>query len=99
MSVNVRKLYVDSMHMTEYSNSPSDFIITLTHIIYGPDSCRFALCDIAIPHSWRATNKLCDLFYFSYRSELNNFKYLVAVQLPEELYWSTICSCYNQKAN
>ena len=64
MSANVRKLYVDSRHRTEDGNSSYDFKITLKHTINCSDNCRFALCDIAIPHSWRAINKLCDIFYF-----------------------------------
>lgn len=80
-------MYIDTIHRTEDNNSPSDFQITLKETINCAENCRFALCDVAIPHSWRAVNTLCDIFYFTFHSDdSNNVKHMVAVQLTEQDY-------------
>ena len=87
MSGETKKLYIDTRHRTEDSNSSSDFKITLKETINCAEKCRFALCDVAIPHSWRAIDKLCDIFYFTFHSDgSNNVKHMVAVQLIEQDY-------------
>ena len=89
MSGKIKKLYIDTKHRTEDSNSSSDFKITFKETINCPENCRFAICDIAIPHSWRAINNLCDIFYFTFHindSDGVGLKHMVAVLLEEKDY-------------
>ena len=85
MTTPIKKLYIDTRHRTEDSNSSSDFKITLRDTINCPENCKFALCDVAIPHSWRPINSLCNLFYFMfYSNDDGGAKHMVIVQLSEK---------------
>ncbi len=89
MTSTVKKLYVDTRHRTDDSNSSSDFKITMKDTINCPENCKFALCDISIPHSWRPINNLCNLFYLWFSSNdpsYNGTNFVVKVRLQEKVH-------------
>ncbi len=86
MTSQVKKLYTDTRHRTDDSNSSADSKITMKDTINCPENCKFALCDIAIPHSWRPINSLCNLFYLWFSSNdptYNGTNFVVKVRLKE----------------
>ena len=57
MSLEVKKIYVDSRFCTADSNSDSDFKIQLTRNIYLPEKCVMHIENITMPHSWYSIEK------------------------------------------
>jgi len=52
MTLEVKKIYVDSRFCTADSNSDSDFKIQLTRNIYLPEKCVMHIENVTMPHSW-----------------------------------------------
>jgi len=52
MTLEVKKIYVDSRFCTPDSNSNSDFKIQLSRNIYLPENCVMHIENITLPHAW-----------------------------------------------
>jgi len=52
MTLEVKKIYVDSRFCTHDSNSDSDFKIQLSRNIYLPENCVMHIENITMPHAW-----------------------------------------------
>ena len=65
MTLEVKKIYVDSRYRTVSSNSDSDFSIQLSRNIYLPENCVMHIENCVIPHSWYTIEKdVNDKMYF-----------------------------------
>ena len=65
MTLEVKKIYVDSRYRTVSSNSDSDFSIQLNRNIYLPEHCVMHIENCVIPHSWYTIEKdVNDKMYF-----------------------------------
>ena len=65
MTLEVKKIYVDSRYRTVSSNSDSDFSIQLSRNIYLPEHCVMHIENCVIPHSWYTIEKdINDKMYF-----------------------------------
>ena len=65
MTLEVKKIYVDSRYRTVSSNSDSDFSIQLNRNIYLPEHCVMHIENCVIPHSWYTIEKdINDKMYF-----------------------------------
>ena len=69
MSLEVKKLYIDSRYRTVDSNSDSDFKIQLGRNIFLPDNCVMHIENFSCAHSW-----------YSIESGMNDRMYLKVVQ-------------------
>lgn len=68
----IKKLYIDSRHRTEDSESSSNFKIELPYSITLPDNTVFFVTDISIPHVFKLIEAgLNDriYYYYSWRSD------------------------------
>ena len=65
MSLEVKKIYVDSRFCTPDSSSDSDFKIQLARNIYLPEKCVMHIENITLPHAW-----------YSIESGINNLLYV-----------------------
>ena len=52
MTLEVKKIYVDSRFCTPDSNNDSDFKIQLSRNIYLPEKCVMHVENITMPHAW-----------------------------------------------
>ena len=52
MSLEIKKLYIDSRYRTADSNSDSDFKIQLGRNIFLPDNCVMHIENVCCAHSW-----------------------------------------------
>ena len=65
MTLEVKKIYVDSRFCTHDSNSDSDFKIQLSRNIYLPEKCVMHIENITMPHAWYSieagiNDKICE---------------------------------------
>ena len=65
MTLEVKKIYVDSRFCTPDSSSDSDFKIQLARNIYLPEKCVMHIENITLPHAW-----------YSIESGINNLLYV-----------------------
>ena len=74
MTLEVKKIYVDSRYRTVSSNSDSDFSIQLSRNIYLPENCVMHIENCVIPHSWYTIEKdINDKMFFIMNGELHNY--------------------------
>ena len=52
MSLEIKKIYVDSRYCTADSNNDSDFKIQLARNIYLPEICVMHIENVTMSHSW-----------------------------------------------
>ena len=52
MTLEVKKIYVDSRFCTHDSNSESVFKVQLARNIYLPEKCATHIGNVTMPHSW-----------------------------------------------
>ena len=88
MSLEVKKIYVDSRFCTADSNSDSDLKIQLTRNIYLPEKCVMHIENIAMPHSWYSIEKgINDLIYVTRNNLLDCYNSF------NQLYRFYFCYC------
>jgi hypothetical protein len=78
MTLEVKKIFVDSRFCTSDSISDSDFKIQLARNVYLPEKCVMHIENITMPHSW-----------YSIETGINNLMY---VKLGTTCYIATIPS-------
>ena len=57
MTLEVKKIYVDSRFCTPDSNSDSDFKIQLSRNLYLPEKCVMHIENVTLPHAWYSIEK------------------------------------------
>ena len=57
MTLEVKKIYVDSRFCTPDSNSDSDFKIELSRDLYLPEKCVMHIENVTLPHAWYSIEK------------------------------------------
>ena len=57
MTLEVKKIYVDSRFCTPDSNSDSDFKIQLSRNLYLPERCVMHIENVTLPHAWCSIEK------------------------------------------
>jgi len=68
MSSKVRKIYVDSRHKTDDSDSTSSFKMQLPQTYRIPENTGFYITDVCIPHAWRQIEEgMNNKLYYAYR--------------------------------
>ena len=68
MTLPIRKIYIDSRHRTDDSQSTSSFKIQLPQTYRMPDNTGFYVTDVCIPHAWRQIEEgMNNKLYYAYR--------------------------------
>ena len=76
MSLEIKKLYIDSRYCTADSNSDSDFKIQLSRNIHLPEKCVMHIENVTMSHSWYTIETgINDLMYV----KLNTSFYIVTI--------------------
>lgn len=65
MSLDIKKIYIDSRYRTSDSKSESDFTIDLPRSFNIPDDTVAYIDDIVLPVSWRTITENNNMFHFS----------------------------------
>ena len=82
MSLEIKKIYVDSRYCTADSTNDSDFKIQLARNIYLPEKCIMHIENIVMSHSWYTIEAgINDIIYVKIGSSQS-----ITAQIPENNY-------------